>query len=163
MSLVQGISRFSYVYEGLTPFAVYSVDYIGGFAGDLVPHIVAFAGGVAELFSLHHVWTDCAPLCPTRSACWELGKTSGCVFYEPICLEGGSLFCILLTGVQEIRFSYDLKCGVLAVYTNGRSVADFRVMGLEKLNGTDEYRKPIEQLLKRKLRTFKPYGLNTKD
>ena len=68
MSLVQGISRFSYVYEGLTPFSVYRVDYIGGFAGDLVPHIVAFAGGVAELFSLHHVWTDCAPLCPTRSA-----------------------------------------------------------------------------------------------
>ncbi|KAH3777458.1 hypothetical protein DPMN_178905 [Dreissena polymorpha] len=68
MSLVQGISRFSYAYEGLTPFAVYSVDYISGFTGDLVPHILAFAGGVAELFSLHHVWTDCAPLCPTRSA-----------------------------------------------------------------------------------------------
>ena len=68
MSLVQGISRFSYVYEGLTPFAVYSVDYIGGFAGDLVPHIVAFAGGIAELFGLHHVRTDCAPLRPTRSA-----------------------------------------------------------------------------------------------
>ncbi|KAH3704289.1 hypothetical protein DPMN_079345 [Dreissena polymorpha] len=68
MSLVQGISRFSYVYEGLTPFSVYSVYYIGGFAGDLVPHIEAFADGVAELFSLHHAWTDCAPLCPTRSA-----------------------------------------------------------------------------------------------
>ncbi|KAH3702041.1 hypothetical protein DPMN_077041 [Dreissena polymorpha] len=49
-------------------------------------------------------------------------------------------------------------------YTNDHSVADFRVMGLEKLNGTDEYRKTIEQLWKRKqLRTFKPYGLNTKD
>ncbi|KAH3709978.1 hypothetical protein DPMN_069444 [Dreissena polymorpha] len=48
-------------------------------------------------------------------------------------------------------------------YTNGHSVADFRVMGLDKLNGPVEYRKTIEQLLKRKLRTFKPYGLNTKD
>ncbi|KAH3883074.1 hypothetical protein DPMN_007022 [Dreissena polymorpha] len=47
-------------------------------------------------------------------------------------------------------------------YTNGHSVAGFRVMGLEQLNGTDEYRKTIEQLWKRKLRTFKPYGLNTK-
>ncbi|KAH3833913.1 hypothetical protein DPMN_107229 [Dreissena polymorpha] len=33
-------------------------------------------------------------------------------------------------------------------------------MGLE-INGSDEYRKTIEQLCKRKLRTFKPYGLNT--
>ncbi|KAH3796554.1 hypothetical protein DPMN_150123 [Dreissena polymorpha] len=37
------------------------------------------------------------------------------------------------------------------------------IQGLEKLNGSDEYRKTIEQLWKRKLRTFKPYGLNTKD
>ncbi|KAH3791634.1 hypothetical protein DPMN_145123 [Dreissena polymorpha] len=48
-------------------------------------------------------------------------------------------------------------------YTNGHSVADFRVMGLQKLNGFEEYRKTIEQLWKRKLRTFKPYGLNVKD
>ncbi|KAH3726555.1 hypothetical protein DPMN_052422, partial [Dreissena polymorpha] len=48
-------------------------------------------------------------------------------------------------------------------YTNGYCVADFWVMGLEKINGSDEYRKTIEQLWKRKLRTFKPYGLNTKD
>ncbi|KAH3825518.1 hypothetical protein DPMN_127395 [Dreissena polymorpha] len=48
-------------------------------------------------------------------------------------------------------------------YTNGHSVADFQVMGLEKLNGSDEYQKTIDQLWKRKLRKFKPYGLNTKD
>ncbi|KAH3860996.1 hypothetical protein DPMN_023922 [Dreissena polymorpha] len=48
-------------------------------------------------------------------------------------------------------------------YTNGHSVADFCVMGLEKFTGSYEYRKTIEQLWKRKLRTFKPYGLNTKD
>ncbi|KAH3750987.1 hypothetical protein DPMN_185527 [Dreissena polymorpha] len=77
MSLVQGISRFLYVYKGLTSFAVYSLDYIGGFAGDLVPHIVAFAGGIAELFGLHHVRTDCAPLRPTRSApVWNPEKHS---------------------------------------------------------------------------------------
>ncbi|KAH3812421.1 hypothetical protein DPMN_140852 [Dreissena polymorpha] len=93
MSLVQGISRFSYVYEGLTPFAVYSVEYIGGFAGDLVPHIVAFAGGVAELLSLHHVWTDCAPLYPTRSAPVGNSEKHPVVFFnEPLCLEGCSLF-----------------------------------------------------------------------
>ncbi|KAH3735942.1 hypothetical protein DPMN_042503 [Dreissena polymorpha] len=44
MSLVQGISRFSYVYDVLAAFAVHSVDYIDEFAGDLVPHIVGFAG-----------------------------------------------------------------------------------------------------------------------
>ncbi|KAH3789770.1 hypothetical protein DPMN_167958 [Dreissena polymorpha] len=62
MSLVQGISRFSYVYEGLTPFAVYIVDYIAGFAGDLVPHIVAFAGGVADL-SASIMYGQIAHLC----------------------------------------------------------------------------------------------------
>ena len=75
MSLVQGISRFSYVYEGLTPFAVYSVDYIGGFAGDLVPHIVAFAGGIA--FRPPSCTTYCAPLGPTRFApVWNPEKHS---------------------------------------------------------------------------------------
>ena len=49
MSLVQGLFRFPYVYKGLTSFAVYSVDYIGGFAGDLVPHIVAFVNGLDML------------------------------------------------------------------------------------------------------------------
>ncbi|KAH3716814.1 hypothetical protein DPMN_059543 [Dreissena polymorpha] len=68
MSLVQGISRFPYIYKGLTAFAVHSVDYIGGFAGDLIPHIAGFAGGIAELFGLHHERTDCSPLFPTRSS-----------------------------------------------------------------------------------------------
>ncbi|KAH3777807.1 hypothetical protein DPMN_179255 [Dreissena polymorpha] len=77
MSLVQGISRFPYVYKSLTSFAVHSVDYIGGFAGGLVPHIVCFAGGISELFGFHHVRKDCATLCPTRSApVWNPEKHS---------------------------------------------------------------------------------------
>ena len=37
-------------------------------------------------------------------------------------------------------------------YTDGHSVADFRVMGLEKLHGSDDYRRTMEQLWKRKFR-----------
>jgi len=31
-------------------------------------------------------------------------------------------------------------------YTDGHSVADFRLMGLEKLHGSDDYRRTMEQL-----------------
>ena len=48
-------------------------------------------------------------------------------------------------------------------YTDGHSVADFRVMGLEKLSGSDDYRRTMEQLWKRKLRTNRPYGINTQE
>ena len=46
-------------------------------------------------------------------------------------------------------------------YTDEHSVADFRVMGLEKLHDSDDYRRTMEQLWKRKLRTYRPYGINT--
>jgi hypothetical protein len=36
-------------------------------------------------------------------------------------------------------------------------------MGLEKLYGNDQYRKTIEDLWKNKLRTYRPYGVNTKE
>ena len=34
-------------------------------------------------------------------------------------------------------------------YSNGHDVADFAIMGIEKLNGTDQYRKTLEQLWKK--------------
>jgi hypothetical protein len=37
------------------------------------------------------------------------------------------------------------------------------IMGLEKLYGNDQYRKTIENLWKNKLRTYRPYGVNTKE
>jgi len=49
------------------------------------------------------------------------------------------------------------------LYTDGHSVADFRVMGLEKLHGSDDYRRTMEQLWKRKLRTCRTYGINTQE
>jgi len=48
-------------------------------------------------------------------------------------------------------------------YTDGHSVADFRVMGLEKLHGSDDHRRTMEQLLNRKLLTYRPYGINTQE
>lgn len=47
--------------------------------------------------------------------------------------------------------------------SNGHDASDFRVMGLEKLNGTTDYRRTMERLWKSKLRTYRPYGLNTKE
>ena len=48
-------------------------------------------------------------------------------------------------------------------YTNIHDVADFWVMGLEKLNGSDIYRKTMEQLWKNKLRTYLPFSINSKE
>ncbi|KAH3802439.1 hypothetical protein DPMN_156116 [Dreissena polymorpha] len=40
------------------------------------------------------------------------------------------------------------------------SMNDFQIMGLEKLSGSDEYHKTMEQLWKGKLRT---YGMNVQE
>jgi len=47
-------------------------------------------------------------------------------------------------------------------YTNGHSVDDFSVVGLEKLYLDVNYRQTREKLWIQKLRTEKPYGANTK-
>ncbi|KAH3696049.1 hypothetical protein DPMN_083511 [Dreissena polymorpha] len=71
---------------------MHCVDYIGGFAGDLVPHIVGFANGIAEHFGFHHVQTDCAPLCPTMSApVWNPEKHS--VMYQYVFQGADSSEC----------------------------------------------------------------------
>ncbi|KAH3812989.1 hypothetical protein DPMN_141434 [Dreissena polymorpha] len=48
-------------------------------------------------------------------------------------------------------------------YTDGHSMDDFQIMGLEKFSGSDEYRKTMEQLWKSKLRTYRPYGINVQE
>ena len=47
--------------------------------------------------------------------------------------------------------------------TDGHDVSDFRIIGLEKLNGSAIYRKTMETLWKDKLRTYRPYGINVKE
>ena len=46
---------------------------------------------------------------------------------------------------------------------NEHSVDDFTIIGLEKLYKDDMYRKNRENLWKKKLNTFYPYGINTKE
>ena len=47
--------------------------------------------------------------------------------------------------------------------TNEHSIDDFTIIGLEKLYKYDMYRKNRENLWKKKLNTFYPYGINTKE
>lgn len=47
--------------------------------------------------------------------------------------------------------------------STGHRLEHFRVVGLEKLYSDDIYRKNREVLWKKKLRTYKPYGINTKE
>ena len=48
-------------------------------------------------------------------------------------------------------------------YMDSHTVEHFCVYGIEKLYGSDEYRKTREKLWMKKLNTFKPNGINTKD
>jgi hypothetical protein len=46
-------------------------------------------------------------------------------------------------------------------YTNGHTVSDFSMMGPEKVYGNDQYRKSIENFWNNKLRTDRPYVVDT--
>ena len=48
-------------------------------------------------------------------------------------------------------------------YTEGHTKDDYRIVGIEKLFGTDEYRRTREKLWMKKLHTYKPLGINTKE
>ncbi|KAH3822503.1 hypothetical protein DPMN_124283 [Dreissena polymorpha] len=96
MSLVQGISRFPYVYEGLTAFAVHRVDCT------LVDLQVTSFCTLQVLPVLSMNFSFRPPSCTDRLRtsvphkvrfCLESGKTFGCVFYVPICLPVSSECC----------------------------------------------------------------------
>ena len=48
-------------------------------------------------------------------------------------------------------------------FTQNHDLGDFGVVGLEKLFGSKEYRETREKLWMKKLKTFRPFGINTKE
>ena len=76
--------------------------------------------------------------------------------------ETCELYQRMLLNFSRIRTRYDDPVAK-HFYSDSHTVSDFRVQGLEKLNGDETYRKTQENLWKNKLRTFKPYGINSKD
>ncbi|KAH3837797.1 hypothetical protein DPMN_111198 [Dreissena polymorpha] len=75
---------------------------------------------------------------------------------------GGTLYQRHLLNLSRIRTQHSDPVAE-HFYTDGHSMDDFQIMGLEKLSGSDEYRKTMEQLWKSKLRTFRPYGINVQE
>jgi len=75
---------------------------------------------------------------------------------------GGTLYQRHLLNLSRIRTQHSDPVAE-HFYTDGHSMDDFQIMGLEKLSGSDEYRKTMEQLWKSKLRTYRPYGINVQE
>jgi len=85
-----------------------------------------------------------------------------CQQYVYVGETGDTLYQRHLLNLSRIRTRYDDPVAK-HFYSNGHGKKDYRIMGLEKLNGSSEYRKTMEQLGKRKLRTYRPYGINTQE
>ena len=75
---------------------------------------------------------------------------------------GDTLYQRMLLNFSRIRNQTDDPVAK-HFYTDGHTVKDFRVQGIEKLCGDDIFRKTHENLWKNKMRTYKPYGINTKE
>ncbi|KAH3822043.1 hypothetical protein DPMN_123812 [Dreissena polymorpha] len=75
---------------------------------------------------------------------------------------GGTLYQRHLLYLTRIRTQHSDPVAE-HFYTDRHSMDDFQIMGLEKLSGSDEYRKTMEQLWKSKLRTYRPYGINVQE
>lgn len=93
------------------------------------------------------------------------------VVYAIFCLKCDSfvyvgetcdLYQRMLLNFSRYRNEYDDPVAK-HFYSDGHTLDDFRVQGLEKLTGDETYRKTQENLWKNKLRTYKPYGINTKE
>ena len=74
---------------------------------------------------------------------------------------GDSLYQRQLLNLSLIRRKVD---DPVANHFNapGHCLSHFSIIGIEKLYGSPQYRKNIEQLWIHKLRTFRPHGINTK-
>ena len=66
---------------------------------------------------------------------------------------GDTLYQCQLLNLSRIRTKYGDPV-VIHFYTDGHTIQDFLVMGLEKLHGDDQYQKTIENLWKVKLSTY---------
>ena len=84
-----------------------------------------------------------------------------CEKYDYVGETGDTLYQRQLLNLSRIRTKYDDPVAV-HFYTNGHSMKDFSVMGLEKLYGDDTYREIIENFWKTKLKTYRHNGINTK-
>ena len=72
---------------------------------------------------------------------------------------GDTLYQRQLLNLSRIKTKYPVA---IHFYTDGHTIQDFSVIGLEKLHGDEQYRKTIENLWKVKLSTNRPQGVNTK-
>ncbi|KAH3819097.1 hypothetical protein DPMN_120829 [Dreissena polymorpha] len=75
---------------------------------------------------------------------------------------GGTLYQRHLLNLSRIRTQHSDPVAE-HFYTEGHSIDDFQIMGLEKQSGSDEYRKTIRQLWEAKLRTYRSYGINVQE
>ena len=83
-----------------------------------------------------------------------------CRAYVYLGETGDTLYQRHLLNLSRIRTRHADPVAV-HFYTDGHSVAVFRVMRLGKLHGSDDYRLSMEKLWEGKLRTYRPYGINT--
>ena len=85
-----------------------------------------------------------------------------CRAYVYVGETGDTLFQRHLLNMSRIRTRHADPVAA-HFYTDVHSVADFRVMGLEKLHGSEDFRPKMEHLWKWKLLTYRPYGINTQE
>jgi len=121
--------------KSLKAFSIYFLSIFAGAFG-----LTAFFSGHIYFTTLQYNWNG----------------------YDVNYLHGDTLYQRHLLNLSRIRTRHADPVAA-HFYTDGHSVADFRVMGLEKLHGSDDYRRTMEQLWKRKLRTYRPYGINTQE
>lgn len=86
-----------------------------------------------------------------------------CDAYIYVGETGDTLYQRQLLNISRIRTKSKIDPVAKHFWENDHTIADFRVQGIEKLCGDDEYRKTHENLWKSKMRTYKPYGINTKE
>ena len=84
-----------------------------------------------------------------------------CTKYVYVGETGDTLYQRQLLNLSRIKTKYGDPVAI-HFYTDGHTIQDFSVMGLEKLHGDEQYRKTIENLWKVKLSTYRPQGINTK-
>ena len=82
-----------------------------------------------------------------------------CKKYVYVGETGDTLYQRQLLNLSRIKTKYPVA---IHFYTDGHTIQDFSLMGLEEIHGDAQYRKTIENLWKVKLSTYRPQGVNNK-
>jgi len=166
VSLVERVAGLTDMNVCLPPLTKHRIHYVWRLTVNTVPQGVLVACCVLEQVCLYHVRADCTSLrdasvrLPEELLLWFFFCAGHTFMSGRLATRSTSNTCWTCRGSKHGTLTRWWRTFALT-YTGWRTSTWWGWRSL--IHGSDDYRRTMEQLLKRKFRTYRSYGINTQE